>query len=45
MGIAVGLGNLEVFSFEKFFSKEKTEEYLKILGGFMMGAGAILLLG
>ncbi len=44
VAIVVGLGNLKVFSFQKIFLKGKSEEYLKILGGFMMGAGAILLL-
>jgi len=39
------LGYLKVFSWEKLFSKEKPVEYSKILGGFMMGAGVILLLG
>jgi len=45
VAIVVGLGYLKVFSWEKLFSKEKPVEYSKILGGFMMGAGVMLLLG
>ena len=45
VAFAVGLGNLIAFFCQKIFLQGKSEEYLKILGGFMMGAGAILLLG
>lgn len=45
VAIAVGLGNLNLASWQKLFSEEKTNLYLKILGGFMMGAGLVLLIG
>ena len=45
VAIAVGLGNLKLFAWQKFYNSEKIELYSKILGGFMMGAGLVLLIG
>ena len=41
VAIAVGLGNLA----SMLLSNEKEQLFLRIVGGFMMGAGVVLLIG